>query len=189
MYRFSFLSCSNLQPRTSSTNFNKSPPLKISLLFTQGKPFIKDMMQRPRVNFDVMHIIISFLDKRDLARLSTTCKLYRRPALKWMLSSVEVFILPKLTSFLVCVLAETPVRAAWIKELTIGFHTLLWNFKSEVVNVHQVSLLTSILRSCNSLTTLRLPLLEKLLKADPHLGASIASLTALTHLDLVSTLR
>ena len=155
-------------------------------------------MDTPRLNLDVLYILLSFLRNRELMQLSRTCKAYRPIVLKRIVSSQDVYIhrRNKLTSFCTCILADVTTRAPWIKRLSMSFEAFLMSYldnnmgvryyseASVIEDISNVSSLAVILEHCQGLRGLTIPSLDQLLLINPQIGSSIASLPVLQDLHL-----
>lgn len=159
------------------------------------------MQAIPRLNLDVTLIILSYLEQPALARFSTVCRLYHPHALRRLLSSeIGLYTPEQLASFCDCVLADAATRGPWVISLAMDWwaFTYVWSefpeeedipLKDEatvIADISSVSMLANVLRHCTGLRYLEVPVLGKLLDADPQIGISITSLPALSALHIVA---
>lgn len=144
---------------------------------------------------DIIYLLVSQMGTQELLQFSLTCKAFRDPALKQILSSpIEIHDNNQLIHFCACIMTDIHTRASWVKDLYLRASAFDWETDIKtllsdprgrgVAEWLTVSLVIEVLKNCHRLTSLRLPFISKLLSADSEFGPTIAALPNLQKLRL-----
>ncbi|KAI9068361.1 hypothetical protein FKP32DRAFT_1561866 [Trametes sanguinea] len=139
-------------------------------------------MDRPRLNYDVLHIIMSFSDKPTLSCLMRTCKELYRPATRYILKGgAWIENEEHAVSLLPFMRADAPYRASLLRVLRIDMGYC------GPVSADTASLLDKLflcLASAGCLNELTLWHSESLLRLHPDLSSAFARLSSVKHLQV-----
>lgn len=139
-----------------------------------------------RLILDLLYDVASYLDISDLKRFSVVCKLLYTPALRQLLSRVILQRPDQLVGFCASVLVDVTQRAAWIRDLTVNSHIFEWEGEfpdARIVDISNISALTTIIGECRGLNTLSVDSLDLVADSYPRISSAIASLP---HLKVLS---
>ena len=130
------------------------------------------------LNYDVLFLIMDFLDRRTLLAYMSTCHTIRRMGVRLLLHNPIYFGKRlRLKSFCQFILGDFPHRLRFLRE--VEFSPRFWLRKRDMI-----ALLAKVLKHATSLEKVSIKCAERFFKIDPSLGEALANSTSVRDLHL-----
>ena len=136
----------------------------------------RDYTPRPLLNFDILFVIMGFLDLQDTSRMMRTCWTMYRGGSKYLLDDVRIHSEGHAISFCYFMFAEKRFRFRYLRHLTL----LLGSISEPVAR----TLIAVLRRAVSHLEVLNLSPSDPFLDSATDLPDAVASLTSLRSLSV-----